>query len=72
MDLHNDLPDASPELKDSYGALLAPLLLNSALAALKGGSASNAGIAVRATDRALKLELNTADKGVWPSVRSVS
>lgn len=71
--MHQSLPDdAPPELKDSYDALLAPLLLNSALAALKGGGAANAEIALRATDRALKKELSTADKGMWPVDRSSS
>ena len=71
--MHQILPDdAPPELKDSYDALLAPLLLNSALAALKGGGAANAGIALRATDRALEMELNAADKGMWPVSYSAS
>ena len=64
--MHQVLPDDTPpELKDSYNTLLAPLLLNSALAALKGGGAANAEIALRATDRALEKELNAADKGMW-------
>ena len=66
--MHQVLPDgAPPELKDSYDVLLAPLLLNSALAALKAGGTANAEIALRATDRALGMELNTADKGAYPS-----
>lgn len=58
--------DAPPELKDSYDALLAPLLLNSSLAAIKvePKTTANAMIAIGNTTRALsKLELNTADKG---------
>ncbi|KAH9834782.1 peptidyl-prolyl cis-trans isomerase Cpr7 [Rhodofomes roseus] len=63
LGMHQVLPDdAPPELKDSYDVLLAPLLLNSALAALKAGGTANAEIALRATDRALEMELNTADK----------
>ena len=53
--------DAPPELKDSYDALLAPLLLNSALAAVRVGQAR---VAVDSATRALdRLELNSADKG---------
>lgn len=65
LDLHPVIPeDAPPELKDSFDALLAPLLLNSALAALRSGGLPNAQIAVRSADRALnKLELNNSDKG---------
>lgn len=63
LDMHQTLPeDAPPELKDSYDALLAPLLLNSALAALRAGGTANAGIALRSTDRALGMQLNNADK----------
>jgi len=57
---------SSPELKDSFNALLAPLLLNSALAAIRAQppSSENAGIAVKNATRALtKLQLNTSDKG---------
>ena len=65
LDVHQTLPDdAPPELKDSYLVLLAPLLLNSALAAIRTQPASseNASIAIRNTTRALeKLELNAAD-----------
>ncbi|KAF8065023.1 peptidyl-prolyl cis-trans isomerase [Lyophyllum atratum] len=67
LDVHPVLPDGSPpELKDSFDALLAPLLLNSALAAIRTQppSSENAEIAVKNTTRALdRLELNTADKG---------
>ncbi|KAG6861153.1 Peptidyl-prolyl cis-trans isomerase cyp40 [Termitomyces sp. Mi166 len=66
LDVHPVLPeDAPPELKDSYDALLAPLLLNSALAATRSQppSSQNADIAIKNTTRALiRLELNTADK----------
>lgn len=67
LDTHPVLPDdAPPELKDSYEALLAPLLLNSALSALRAGGTANAAIAIKATDRALEnMELNDADKGVF-------
>ncbi|TCD64992.1 peptidyl-prolyl cis-trans isomerase cpr6 [Steccherinum ochraceum] len=65
LDLHPVLPDdAPPELRDSYDALLAPLLLNSALAALRAGGAANAHIAISSTHRALDtLKLSTADQG---------
>ncbi|OSX56748.1 hypothetical protein POSPLADRAFT_1158679 [Postia placenta MAD-698-R-SB12] len=63
LDMHQTLPDdAPPELKDSYDALLAPLFLNSALAALRAGGTANAGIALRAADRALEMQLSDADK----------
>ncbi|KAF9077749.1 40 kDa cyclophilin [Rhodocollybia butyracea] len=66
LDVHHILPDdAPPELADSYKALLAPLLLNSALAAVRAqpSSSSNAEIAVKSATRALTaLELNNADK----------
>ncbi|KIP04828.1 hypothetical protein PHLGIDRAFT_36734 [Phlebiopsis gigantea 11061_1 CR5-6] len=61
LDVHPVLPqDAPPELQDSYSALLAPLLLNSALAAVRTGQAK---IAIDSATRALeRLELNNADK----------
>ncbi|KAI8988999.1 peptidyl-prolyl cis-trans isomerase Cpr7 [Trametes punicea] len=64
LDFHLDLPeDKPPELKDSFEALLAPLLLNSALAAIRAGGSANARLALRVTDRAIaSLELNDADK----------
>ncbi|KAF9045407.1 peptidyl-prolyl cis-trans isomerase [Panaeolus papilionaceus] len=66
LDVHPVLPDdAPPELRDSWNALLAPLLLNSALAAIRiqPQSSGNASVAVTNTTRALnKLELNDADK----------
>ncbi|KZT05011.1 peptidyl-prolyl cis-trans isomerase [Laetiporus sulphureus 93-53] len=63
LDMHQTVPEgAPPELKDSYDALLAPLLLNSALAALRLGGSANAGITLRAADRVLDMELNNSDK----------
>ncbi|KAH9925012.1 peptidyl-prolyl cis-trans isomerase Cpr7 [Epithele typhae] len=64
IDYHVDLPESSPpELRDSFDALLAPLLLNSALAALRAGGAPNARLALRVTDRAISnLTLNDTDK----------
>ena len=64
LDLHPVLPtDAPPELRDSYDALLAPLLLNSALAAVRSDEPQTAiSSATRALDR---LELNDADKGQY-------
>lgn len=66
LDVHPVMPDGSgPELKTSFDALLAPLLLNSALAGLRAQppSASNARIAIDSTTRALgRLELSNADK----------
>jgi peptidyl-prolyl isomerase D len=62
------MPDNSPpELKDSFDALLAPLLLNSALAAIRSEPPLNvnADVAVKNATRALDtLELNTSDKGM--------
>lgn len=67
LDVHPILPDdAPPELTDSYKALLSPLLLNSALAAVRTQPPSplNAETAVKSATRALDtLELNNADKG---------
>ncbi|KAG5718813.1 Peptidyl-prolyl cis-trans isomerase D [Termitomyces sp. T112] len=66
LDVHPILPEDAPsELRDSYDALLAPLLLNSALAAIRSQptSSQNAEVAIKCTTRALdRLELNTADK----------
>jgi len=65
LDVHPVFPDGSaPELKQSFDALLSPLLLNSALAAIrsKPSSSENAKTAVKNTDRVLSLELSTADK----------
>ncbi|KAG7095843.1 Peptidyl-prolyl cis-trans isomerase cyp40 [Marasmius oreades] len=63
LDVHHNLPeDASEELKQSYKALLAPLLLNSALAAIRIQPASSE-IAIRSATRALdSLELSDSDK----------
>ncbi|THH19555.1 hypothetical protein EW146_g1631 [Bondarzewia mesenterica] len=65
LDVHPVLPDdASQETKDAYAALLVPLLLNSALAALKasGSPTANAQDVVAATTRALNLTLSDADR----------
>ncbi|KAF8816328.1 hypothetical protein BYT27DRAFT_7184179 [Phlegmacium glaucopus] len=66
LDVHPVLPETSPpELQHSFNALLAPLLLNSALAAIRAQpqSSANAMIAIANATRALnKLELNNADK----------
>ncbi|KAF8888849.1 40 kDa cyclophilin [Infundibulicybe gibba] len=66
LDVHPVMPDNSPpELKDSFQGLLAPLLLNSALAAVRiqPPSSENAAVAVSTATRALdRLQLNTADK----------
>jgi peptidyl-prolyl isomerase D len=62
---HPVLPDECPaELQDSYQALLSPLLLNSALAAIRVQPASSdkARIALNYATRALKSQLNNADK----------
>jgi len=66
LDVHPILPENSPpELQDSYNALLSPLLLNSALAAIRvqPASSDNAKIGLKCATRALtQLELNNADK----------
>jgi peptidyl-prolyl isomerase D len=66
LDVHPVLPDGSPpELKDSYDALLAPLLLNSALAAIRARPqlTANALVATSSATRALNnLALSNADK----------
>ncbi|KAF8499474.1 peptidyl-prolyl cis-trans isomerase [Hysterangium stoloniferum] len=64
LDVHPVMPDgSSPELEESYKTLLAPLLLNSALAALKVPSPANYTLAVQNTTRALdRLQLSDADK----------
>ncbi|KAJ3781751.1 peptidyl-prolyl cis-trans isomerase [Lentinula aff. detonsa] len=66
LDVHRTLSDdAPPELADSYKALLSPLLLNSALAAVRvqPPTSLNADIALKCASRALtSLELNNADK----------
>ncbi|KAF7967504.1 hypothetical protein HWV62_41410 [Athelia sp. TMB] len=67
LDVHFSLPDDSPpELKDSYDSLRTPLLLNSALAALKiqPQISANANIAVKNATRALEhTGLSATDKG---------
>jgi len=66
LDLHKEISeDSSPELKQTYNSILAPLLLNSSLAAIRTAppSTSNAEIAISNTTRALKnLELSAADQ----------
>ncbi|KAF8961878.1 40 kDa cyclophilin [Flammula alnicola] len=66
LDVHPVLPDgSSPELQESFNALLAPLLLNSALAAIRSQpqSSANALIAISSATRALNnLTLSNADK----------
>lgn len=67
LDVHPTLPeDVKPELKESWNALLIPLLLNSALAAIRTEpiSAQNAGIALGSTSRVLnRLNPSPADSG---------
>lgn len=67
LDVHPVMPDGSPpELKSSFDGLLTPILLNSALAALKvlPQIPANAHIAVKNATRAIdRLNLSTADKG---------
>ena len=61
LDVH---PDPPAELADEFGALRAPLLLNSALAALK--APGSARIALDATNAALGLpNLGDADRGMY-------
>ncbi|KAF9255982.1 peptidyl-prolyl cis-trans isomerase [Marasmius fiardii PR-910] len=66
LDVHHNLPeDASEELKQSYKTLLAPLLLNSALASIRiqPPDSHNADIAIKSATRALDfLELSDSDK----------
>jgi peptidyl-prolyl isomerase D len=64
LDLHHELPDDStPELKASFNSLLAPLLLNSALTAIRSQPPSHE-IAVECATRALNdLKLSNDDKG---------
>ncbi|KAJ6625133.1 cyclophilin-like domain-containing protein [Mycena sp. CBHHK59/15] len=63
LDVHTLLPeDAAPELQTAYDALLAPLLLNSALAAVRAQPPS-ADVAIKCASRAYTtLELSPADK----------
>jgi len=67
LDVHPVMPEGSPaELKNSFDSLLTPLLLNSALAALKihPQTSFNARIGVESTTRALdRMTLSNADKG---------
>jgi peptidyl-prolyl isomerase D len=66
LDHHSELPeDSPPTLVDSFDTLLAPLLLNSALAAIRiqPPTSHNAEIAVENASRALdELELDTSNK----------
>ncbi|KAJ7914419.1 peptidyl-prolyl cis-trans isomerase [Mycena leptocephala] len=65
LDVHSLLPEDNVELQAAYDALLAPLLLNSALVAvrLQPPSATNASIAVACASRAYStLKLSNADK----------
>ncbi|XP_006455162.1 hypothetical protein AGABI2DRAFT_194815 [Agaricus bisporus var. bisporus H97] len=65
LDTHQEVPEKSPDLKETYIALLTPLLLNSSLTAIRANppSSSNALAAVTNTTRALNtLDLSTADK----------
>jgi len=66
LDVHPVMPDGSPpELKDSFNSLLTPLLLNSALAALKvhPQTSANVRISIECATRALdRVDLNNADK----------
>jgi peptidyl-prolyl isomerase D len=76
LDVHPILPEgSSQELQDKFNALIAPLLLNSALAAIRAQppSSANASIAISNTTRALdKLTLSNADKGTIHSSTSKS
>ncbi|ESK94789.1 peptidyl-prolyl cis-trans isomerase [Moniliophthora roreri MCA 2997] len=67
LDVHREVPkseEVSEEVKKSYTALLAPLLLNSALAGVRiqPPTSHNAEIAVASAARALSLELSAADQ----------
>ncbi|KAJ7023453.1 peptidyl-prolyl cis-trans isomerase [Mycena alexandri] len=65
LDVHSLMPEHAVELQDAYDALLAPLLLNSALVAVRQQppSAVNATIAVQCASRAYRtLKLSPADK----------
>ncbi|KAF7291004.1 PPIase cyclophilin-type domain-containing protein [Mycena chlorophos] len=71
LDVHNVLPEDEAELQKQYEDLLAPLLLNSALVAVRiqPASAANANTAVKAASRALSTlkSLSAADQGASPS-----
>ncbi|KAK7460938.1 peptidyl-prolyl cis-trans isomerase cpr6 [Stygiomarasmius scandens] len=65
LDVHHDLPEeTTAETRQAYTALLTPLLLNSALAAVRitPPSSLNADVAIGSATRALGLELSNADK----------
>lgn len=63
LDVHHDAPE---ELADEFVALRTPLLLNSALAALKApGGIDGARVALEATNAALGLpKLGDSDRGM--------
>lgn len=64
LDVHHDAPE---DISDEFLALRTPLLLNSALAALKApGGPEGARIAINATNSALELpKLADTDRGVY-------
>ncbi|KAJ7614132.1 peptidyl-prolyl cis-trans isomerase [Roridomyces roridus] len=65
LDVHSLLPEDAKEVQASYDALLAPLLLNSALVAVRvqPTNATNAKIAIQCASRAFNtLQLSPADK----------
>ncbi|KAJ7766335.1 peptidyl-prolyl cis-trans isomerase [Mycena maculata] len=65
LDVHTLLPEDAKEVQASYDALLAPLLLNSALVAVRvqPPSATNAKVAVQCATRAFNtLQLSSAEK----------
>nr|GAT58239.1 predicted protein [Mycena chlorophos] len=66
LDVHNVLPEDEAELQKEYEDLMAPLLLNSALVAVRvqPASAANANTAVKAASRALSTlkSLSPADQ----------
>jgi peptidyl-prolyl isomerase D len=64
LDVHHEAPE---DLADEFLALRTPLLLNSALAALKApGGPAGARIAINATNSALELpKLSDADRGMY-------
>jgi hypothetical protein len=64
LDVHHDAPE---ELADEFVALRTPLLLNSALAALKApGGVAGARVALDATNAALELpKLGDSDRGMY-------
>ena len=67
LDVHQEFPENTPSgVQEAYSALLLPVLLNSALAAIRivPPTMSNADIAIKNTTRVLgRPELSTADQG---------